>query len=32
MLRDIVPIDPSSYEIQLTYEQEAKDLGYPELA
>lgn len=32
MLSDIVPIDPASYRIQLTYEQEAKDLGYPELA
>jgi hypothetical protein len=32
MLRDIVPIDPSGYRLQLSYEQEAKDLGYPELA
>ena len=32
MLRDIVPIDPASYRVQLTYEQEAKSLGYPELA
>ena len=32
MLRDIVPIDPPSYKIQLAYEQEAKDLGYPDLA
>ena len=32
MLRDIVPIDPASYEIQLAYEQEARGLGYPELA
>lgn len=31
MLRDIVPIDPASYQVQLTYEQEAKELGYPEL-
>ena len=32
MLRDIVPIDPASYQVQLAYKQEAKDLGYPELA
>jgi ABC-type phosphate/phosphonate transport system substrate-binding protein len=32
MLRDIVPIDPASYRIQLTYEQEARRLGYPDLA
>ena len=32
MLRDIVPIEPASYQIQLTYEQEARGLGYPELA
>jgi ABC-type phosphate/phosphonate transport system substrate-binding protein len=32
MLRDIVPIDWASYQVQLTYEHEAKDLGYPELA
>jgi ABC-type phosphate/phosphonate transport system substrate-binding protein len=32
MLRDIVPIDPADYQIQLRYEQEARDLGYPELA
>jgi ABC-type phosphate/phosphonate transport system substrate-binding protein len=32
MLRDIVPIDPAQYQIQLTYEQEAKGLRYPELA
>jgi ABC-type phosphate/phosphonate transport system substrate-binding protein len=32
MLRDIVPIDPASYQVQLAYEQEAKELGYPELA
>jgi ABC-type phosphate/phosphonate transport system substrate-binding protein len=32
MLRDIVPIDPASYEVQLTYEREAQGLGYPELA
>ncbi|MCL4768061.1 MAG: PhnD/SsuA/transferrin family substrate-binding protein [Hyphomicrobiaceae bacterium] len=32
MLRDIVPVDPASYQIQLAYVQEAKDLGYPELA
>ena len=32
MLRDIVPIDPESYQVQLTYEREAKNLEYPELA
>jgi ABC-type phosphate/phosphonate transport system substrate-binding protein len=32
MLRDIVPIDLASYQMQLTYQQEAQDLGYPELA
>jgi ABC-type phosphate/phosphonate transport system substrate-binding protein len=32
MLRDIVPIDPADYEIQLRYEEEARDLGYPDLA
>jgi len=32
MLRDIVPVAPASYQLQLTYEQEAKHLGYPELA
>jgi ABC-type phosphate/phosphonate transport system substrate-binding protein len=32
MLRDVLPADPASYEIQLRYEQEAKSLGYPELA
>jgi ABC-type phosphate/phosphonate transport system substrate-binding protein len=32
MLRDITPIDPERYQVQLTYEQEAKSLGYPELA
>ena len=32
MLRDIVPVEPASYEVQLRYEQEAKSLGYPELA
>jgi ABC-type phosphate/phosphonate transport system substrate-binding protein len=32
MLRDIVPTESASYEVQLSYEQEAQDLGYPELA
>jgi ABC-type phosphate/phosphonate transport system substrate-binding protein len=32
MLRDIVPAEPASYEVLLAYEQEAKSLGYPELA
>ena len=32
MLRDIVPIDEASYTVQLRYEQEARALGYPELA
>jgi ABC-type phosphate/phosphonate transport system substrate-binding protein len=32
MLCDVVPADPASYEVQLRYEQEAKSLGYPELA
>jgi ABC-type phosphate/phosphonate transport system substrate-binding protein len=31
MLRDILPSDHASYEVQLRYEQEAKSLGYPEL-
>jgi ABC-type phosphate/phosphonate transport system substrate-binding protein len=31
MLRDIVPIEPARYEVQLRYEQEAESLGYPEL-
>jgi ABC-type phosphate/phosphonate transport system substrate-binding protein len=31
MLRDIVPIEPANYDVQLRYEQEAKGLGYPEL-
>lgn len=32
MLRDIVAIDPARYEVQMRYEQEAKNLAYPELA
>jgi ABC-type phosphate/phosphonate transport system substrate-binding protein len=32
MLRDIVAIDESNYVVQLRYEQEARALGYPELA
>ena len=32
MLRDIVPIEPANYAVQLRYEQKAKGLGYPELA
>lgn len=32
MLRDVVAIEPANYEVQLRYEQEAKGLGYPELA
>jgi len=32
MLHDIVPIEAASYAVQLRYEQEARDLGYPELA
>jgi ABC-type phosphate/phosphonate transport system substrate-binding protein len=31
MLRDIVPIEPARYEVQMRYEQEAESLGYPEL-
>jgi ABC-type phosphate/phosphonate transport system substrate-binding protein len=31
MLRDIVPIDPTRYEIALAYEREAGELGYPQL-
>jgi ABC-type phosphate/phosphonate transport system substrate-binding protein len=31
MLKDIVPIDFESYSIQLRYEREAAELGYPEL-
>jgi ABC-type phosphate/phosphonate transport system substrate-binding protein len=32
MLRDVLPAEPADYEVQLRYEQEAKGLGYPELA
>jgi ABC-type phosphate/phosphonate transport system substrate-binding protein len=32
MLRDILPVDAADYAIQLRYEDEARDLGYPELA
>jgi ABC-type phosphate/phosphonate transport system substrate-binding protein len=32
MLRDILPADPSAYEVQLRYEREAADLAYPDLA
>jgi ABC-type phosphate/phosphonate transport system substrate-binding protein len=32
MLHDIVPVDPASYGVQMRYEQEARELGYPELA
>jgi ABC-type phosphate/phosphonate transport system substrate-binding protein len=32
MLRDIVAIEPARYELQMRYEQEAKNLGDPELA
>jgi ABC-type phosphate/phosphonate transport system substrate-binding protein len=32
MLRDIVAIEPARYEVQMRYEQEARNLGYPELA
>jgi ABC-type phosphate/phosphonate transport system substrate-binding protein len=32
MLRDIVPAEAASYEVQLAYQREAQDLGYPELA
>lgn len=31
MLRDIVPVDLMSYAVQLAYEREAAELGYPEL-
>jgi ABC-type phosphate/phosphonate transport system substrate-binding protein len=31
MLRDIVPIDMASYAVQMRYEREAAELGYPEL-
>jgi len=31
MLRDIVPIDPARYAVQLAYEREAVQLGYPQL-
>jgi len=31
MLRDIVPIAPDAYGVQLRYEREAAELGYPEL-
>jgi len=31
MLKDIVPIEPESYAVQLHYEREAAELGYPEL-
>lgn len=31
MLRDIVPVDVASYAVQLRYEEEARELGYPEL-
>jgi ABC-type phosphate/phosphonate transport system substrate-binding protein len=31
MLRDIVPVDLASYAVQLAYEREAVELGYPEL-
>ena len=32
MLRDILPVEPESYEVQLRYEREAERLGYLELA
>jgi ABC-type phosphate/phosphonate transport system substrate-binding protein len=32
MLRDIEPVDPGDYAVQLRYEREARMLGYPELA
>jgi ABC-type phosphate/phosphonate transport system substrate-binding protein len=32
MLRDVLPAEPAGYEVQLRYEQEARSLGYPELA
>jgi ABC-type phosphate/phosphonate transport system substrate-binding protein len=31
MLRDIVPIDLATYAVQMRYEREAAELGYPEL-
>jgi len=31
MLRDIAPIEPASYTVQLRYEGEATELGYPKL-
>ena len=31
MLRDVVPIEPDAYEVQLRLEREATELGYPEL-
>ena len=31
MLRDIVPVRPEAYAVQLDYERQAADLGYPEL-
>jgi hypothetical protein len=31
MLRDIVPADLATYAVQLAYEREAAELGYPEL-
>ena len=31
MLRDIVPIELKAYAVQLRYEREAAELGYPEL-
>ena len=31
MLRDILPVDASSYAVQLRYEEEARELGYAEL-
>ena len=32
MLNDILAVEPVTYAVQIQYEQEAKDLGYPELA
>ena len=31
MLRDVLAVDPASYEVQLRYEREAQGRGYPEL-
>ncbi len=31
LLRDIAPVEPASYAVQLRYEEEARDLGYPSL-